>query len=252
MAKKGSSKIDEKVCIHCGEKVSSNETICPSCGLPVSSSEVEDNSIVDKKPAKSGKNLNAIMPIIIIGVIVLIAIIVAWWLTAGNKLLSTKTKVPVSESHMSQEEIKEKFAQDIKDPNDAKNLEYAVEGDDIVKVSYEKVVDKNNNVIMSFVMRKAKSTEDIERSIGLSDSKGNDVVFASETPIKMIVKCEDDTEVNVDSYVALDENGTEMKYMRATWYDNDNYYSMVTDNLSTREDFLQEVNRVIIANHETF
>ena len=51
--------------------------------------------------------------------------------------------------------------------------------------------------------------------------------------------------------VALDDS-EEMKYMKALWYDNDKYYSMVTDNLVTREDFLQEVNRVIIANHEEF
>ena len=73
----------------------------------------------------------------------------------------------------------------------------------------------------------------------------------SEQPIFMTTICEDGAEVNVESYVALDEDDN-MKYMKALWMDNDKYYSMITEDLVTREDFLQEVNRVIIANHVPF
>jgi hypothetical protein len=68
----------------------------------------------------------------------------------------------------------------------------------------------------------------------------------------MTVVCNDGSEIPVESRVALDPKTDNIKYMKALWYDNDKYYSMVTDNLVTREDFLQEVNRVIIANHEEF
>ena len=145
--------------------------------------------------------------------------------------------------------MKKKFDVDIKEPEQADDLHYVVESDDIAKMTYKKTVSDGN--VMDFVLRIASSTEDIENSIGLTDSKGADIEFAY-TPIMMTVICEDGSEIPVESKVALDENNQEMKYMRALWMDNDKYYSMVTDNLVTREDFLQEVNRVIIANHESF
>ena len=262
MAKKASKTINddnvmEKTCIHCGEKVSADEKICPSCGLSVDISADSDdsssNSASDNSNTTSNKSMQSSKIVFIcIGVLVLVAAFVAWFLTSRNNQPGSKSNV--EESKLVIEDIKNKLNINVVEPEnvDKDKLNYTMEGDEVVKVSYSKVVDEQNNVVMHFVMRIAKSTEDIERSIGLSDSKGNDIVFPSTTPILMTVKCDDDTEVPVESFVALDENGAEMKYMRSTWYDNDNYYSMVTDDLNTREEFLQEVNRVIIANHEKF
>lgn len=249
----------EKVCIHCGEKVSADVEICPSCGLNVDAvskandstsddtiSKKSDNiSINDKK--NSMKTLNS-KSIIISGLAMLfiVAIIVAVVLTNKKPVnVDTKTKGTVT----TKEDIKQKFDVEIKDPDEAEDLKYVLESDSIAKLTYKKEV--SDGQIMDFVLRVSSSTEDIENSIGLTDSKGADVEFAY-TPIMMTVICEDGSEIPVESKVALDDQNQEMRYMKALWYDNDKYYSMVTDNLYTREDFLQEVNRVIIANHETF
>lgn len=260
MAKKASKTINddnamEKTCIHCGERVNADEKICPSCGLSVDNNEdSDDNSSSnanDNSKTTSNKSMQSSKLVFIcIGILAVVAIVIA--ILKGPNLFNTKNTI--EESKLVLEDIKSKLNINVVEPEkvDKDKVDYTMEGDEVVKVSYSKVVDEQNNVVMHFVMRIAKSTEDIERSIGLSDSKGNDVVFPSTTPILMTVKCDDGTEVPVESFVALDENGAEMKYMRSTWYDNDNYYSMVTDDLNTREEFLQEVNRVIIANHEKF
>ena len=177
--------------------------------------------------------------IIEIVAVVLIAVVVA--ILVMNRKPSTTQKLG-DEKTVSKIEIKNKLNVDIKDPENGDNVKYGIEGDNIAKVSYKKKVSNGNE--MNFIMRTSYSTEDIENSIGL------DVEFAY-TPIMMTVVCNDGSEIPVEAKVALDDS-EEMKYMKALWYDNDKYYSMVTDNLVTREDFLQEVNRVIIANHEEF
>lgn len=252
------SKITEKICMHCGEVVNEDVDICPSCGLPVSAidNDVESSTNKEVKPKKSEsekaykerKAKDKSKFIIIAGLVILLlaAVIIA--------VVSTK-KVPTVEDSKTKgivttkDELKKRFDVDIKEPEAADDLHYMMESNTIAKMTYKKTVSDGN--VMDFVLRVASSTEDIENSIGLTDSKGEDIEFAY-TPIMMTVICEDGSEVPVESKVALDENNQEMRYMRALWYDNDKYYSMVTDNLVTREDFLQEVNRVIIANHESF
>ena len=262
---------NERVCIHCGEVVKGNEEICPYCGLSVGATpnNVVDSSSDNKKnntkstSTKEGSIGNSIAKIVkdkdpklilSIGILVLLlaAVIIA-------VILTKKTPVVVDDSTkgtiITKEELNKKFEVDIKDPVDANDINYLVENVknrndefiDIPKISYKKTIA--DGITMDFILRIASSTEDIEDSIGLTNSKGDNVEFAY-TPIMMTVICEDGTEVPVESKVALDDNNQEMRYMRALWYDNDKYYSMVTDNLYTREDFLQEVNRVIIANHE--
>ena len=147
------------------------------------------------------------------------------------------------ETIVTKNELKSKLNVDVKEPDASGEVTYGIENDNIAKITYKKKV--SNDEEMNFVMRASSSVEDIENSIGL------DVEFAY-TPIVMNVICDDGTEVPVEAKVALDEKTEEMRYMKALWYDNDKYYSMVTDNLVTREDFLQEVNRAIIANHEEF
>lgn len=267
------AKKTEKVCIHCGEKVSADVEICPSCGLnveavsyvsetgtndsgseknEVTSNDVNRNSKRDIKNILSFNSKSAL--IAGLAVFLIVAVIVALVLTnKGTGTTDSNTKGAVT----SKEDIKQKFDVEIKDPVDANDISYVVESVknksdqivDIPKLTYKKTV--SDGQVMDFILRVASSTEDIENSIGLTDSKGEDVEFAY-TPIMMTVICEDGSEVPVESKVALDDTNQEMRYMRALWFDNDKYYSMVTDNLYTREDFLQEVNRVIISNHEVY
>ena len=146
-------------------------------------------------------------------------------------------------------ELKEKLDIDVKEPEDAQGIVYGIENDSIAVVRYKKKISSGQE--MNFTMRSSYSTEDIDNSIGLLQKDGKEVDFAY-TPIMMTVICDDETEVPVESKVALDSENEDMRFMKALWFDNDKYYSMVTDNLVTREDFLQEVNRVIIANHIPF
>ena len=248
--------------VHCGEKVSAGVEICPSCGLNVDAvsytndaksndSTIEKKNNINKNEKKgsklSVKGLNS-KSLLASGLaaLLIVAIIVAIVLTSKKPAaVDTKTKGVVT----TKEDIKQKLDVEFKEPDNANDLKYVMESDNIAKQTYKKTV--SDGQVMDFVLRVSSSTEDIENSIGLTDSKGADVEFAY-TPIMMTVICEDGSEIPVESKVALDDQNQEMRYMKALWYDNDKYYSMVTDNLYTREDFLQEVNRVIIANHETF
>lgn len=185
---------------------------------------------------KLSKKMDPKMQLLLaIVVVVLIAIVVA--------LVTVNRKTRPVRVGTEQVVSKNELPYSVKDPVGGDNIVYSIEGNNISKVSYQKTVSDGS--LMNFIMRTSSSTEEIESSIGL------DVEFAY-TPIKMTVVCDDGSEVPVEARVALDEDSENMKYMKALWYDNDKYYSMVTDNLVTREDFLQEVNRVIIANHEEF
>ena len=170
--------------------------------------------------------ISAIIAIIIIAV--LIAII--------------RTRKPINNSNLkksSSEDIKKQLNIDIKEPEDANSVTYDIENDSMAKVTYTKTV--SDGVEMNFILRSSYSLEEDLTDLGYE-------VQYSDQAIHMTTTCEDGVEIDVESYLALGEEN-ELKYMRAVWFDNDKYYSMVTDNLYTREDFLQEVNRVIIANH---
>ena len=139
-------------------------------------------------------------------------------------------------------EIKEKLNIDIKQPENASDLSYDIVNNSIAKVTYSKIL--SDGEVMHVVMRSSYSTEEDLATFS------TDPQF-SEQPIFMTTVCDDGSEVEVESYVALDKDSN-MKYMKALWMDNDKYYSMITEDLVTREDFLQEVNRVIISNHVPF
>ena len=189
---------------------------------------------MEKKPIDSKFVLIAGITTAIIAAIVVAIVLI--YVKPTSKRGSVETVV-------TKNELKSKLNVEVKEPEASGDVIYGIENDSIAKITYKKKV--SNDKEMNFVMRASSSVEDIENSIGL------DVEFAY-TPIVMNVVCDDGTEVPVEARVALDEDTEEMRYMKALWYDNDKYYSMVTDNLVTREDFLQEVNRVIIANHEQF
>ena len=204
--------------------------------------ENEGEHIIE--PLENGENFSK-KPIdpkssLIIGIIavIIVAVVVAFLVLKKNIIPHSNTETIVSKN-----ELKDKLNVDIKEPDGSSDIVYGIENSSIAKISYKKKVSDGTE--MNFIMRTSFSTEEIENSIGV------DVEFAY-TPIMMTVVCDDGSEIPVESKVALDSETEEMRYMKALWYDNDKYYSMVTDNLVTREDFLQEVNRVIIANHEEF
>lgn len=182
---------------------------------------------------KSKKNGNVLKLGIIVAVIVVLAIIVA--VVMSNK------KVVTQNSNTA--EIKEKLNIEINEPESAEEVVYDIENDSIAKISYAKKLPSGEE--MHFVLRSSYAKEEDLENFGYN------VGFEDAIAIMMSSVCNDGAEIEVESYVAVDENGR-MKYMKALWMDNDKYYSMITDDLVTREDFLQEVNRVIIDNHIDF
>ena len=178
------------------------------------------------------KKSNIMILIIGLVVIIILAIIIAIILPkskSGNNVKALN-------------EIKEKLNIDIKEPENAEDLTYDIVNNSIARVAYSKILPDNS--VMHFIMRSSYSTEE-----DLATFTSNPQF--SDQPIFMTTICDDGAEVEVESYVALD-NDSNMKYMKALWMDNDKYYSMITEDLVTREDFLQEVNRVIISNHVSF
>ena len=198
---------------------------------------MKNNAQDETKSIIIDKNKSFKYVLIALAVILLLAIIiVVVSVKKRNELNSNVKRVANTEA------LKEQLNIDIKEPENASGVKYDIENNTIAKVTYTKVV--SNGKVMNFIMRSSYSLEEDLTDLGYEVSYSNQ-------PIHMTTICDDESEIDVESYVALGEEN-EMKYMRAVWFDNDKYYSMVTDNLVTREDFLQEVNRVIIANHVPF
>lgn len=111
---------------------------------------------------------------------------------------------------------------------DAEEKEYFIEQKDVAVLSYT----KGN---MNFIL---KSTSNPQKDVVDNNHKWGPVIH-------MYCDVEDNLQVQVVSH--MDEET--QNYMKAEWTDNDLYYGIITDNLTTREDFLQEVNRVVLENH---
>lgn len=185
---------------------------------------------VAKKPEKTTKSTNKnMLPFIIAIVIVgIIAIVIA--------LMSNKTKKANIESVQNIEVLNEKLNAKIVPPQNTKSVTYSIENNNIARIEYSKEFE--DGYTMDLVLKSSSATEDLVEY-------DND--FGS-IAIKMTTICNDGSDIEVTSYVAVDDT----TIMKSEWYDNDMYYAMTTENLSTREDFLQEVNRVIIDNHVVF
>ncbi|MBQ2204477.1 MAG: hypothetical protein II411_01115 [Lachnospiraceae bacterium] len=188
------------------------------------------------KEEKKKLNLKVFLPAVIVVVVALAVLAVFAYMRYYKRVKLPSNVRPVQNI----EEINEELNLKIEAPVDASDITYGIENDTVAIVQYRKKGYEGKE--MTFVMRSASAIED--------DISGLSVEFKG-TPILMTVICDDGSEVNVEAYVAADDKRV-MRYMKATWYDNDKYYSMVTEDLVTREDFLQEVNRIIIANHIDF
>ncbi len=139
----------------------------------------------------------------------------------------------------SREEIQENLEIDIKEPEDATDISYDIENEQVARVTYTKTF--TDGTTMHLIMR-STSLPDADL-INLAPE-----IKFSDQPIYMTTVCDDGTEIEVESFIALDNKGN-MKYMKSLWKDNNKNCSMVTEDLTTREDFLREVNRLIIDNH---
>ena len=193
---------------------------------------VEENENVSEK----SKGLRLSFPIVI--VILLVVCIAAFLIfrkvkSSMNGTTANATKV---ETVANTNELKDKLNIDMKDPENASGIEYGVEGTDVARMTYTKTFESGAS--MTFTLRSSSSLESI--ALELNEEWG--------ASIMMTTYCDDGSDIQVLSNVSINNN----QIMKAEWYDNDLYWTMTSEDLTSREDFLQEVNRVIIANHIEF
>lgn len=110
---------------------------------------------------------------------------------------------------------------------EAEDIKYYIENEDIARAEYQKAS-------MSYIL---KSSENVTKDVVNNNHKWGQKIL-------MYCKLENGDEIEVIS--CLDEDN--LNVMKAEWTYNGKYYGMMTENLVTREEFLQEVNRVVIAN----
>ncbi|MDO5850636.1 MAG: hypothetical protein Q4P14_05410 [Methanobacteriaceae archaeon] len=179
------------------------------------------------KNNSSNKATKKSMPFVIaIVAVVIIAILIALF---ANKSRNTSI-TPVKNI----EELTKNLDVKIQEPRGANSVSYGIENKNTARIDYKKIAD--SGLYMDFILK--SSAED-------GDLLGYENDF-TQTPILMTSKCYDGTQITVESYVATDDSGI----MISTWEDKGLHYAMATEDLTTREDFLQEVNRVVINTHE--
>ncbi|MCQ2610012.1 MAG: hypothetical protein MJ151_04410 [Lachnospiraceae bacterium] len=180
-----------------------------------------------KAKTKDKHKITYIIPIIIM--IVLIAVI-GGMLYIRSVEKRKEDDYRVREDVRSADEIRSRLGINL-DMRASASIGYFIEDEDIARIEYSARG-------MDFTLKSA------------SDNRKNlaNLNHTWDTPILMTSICDDGSDIQVTALIAVDNP----KVMKAEWYDNDLYYSMDTKNLTTREDFLQEVNYIIIKYHEEF
>lgn len=111
---------------------------------------------------------------------------------------------------------------------EARDVDYFIEQKDVAGASYEKEG-------MKYTLKTS------------SNPKKNLVETNHNWGANILMFCDVEENKQVQVISSLDEDN--LSYMKAEWQDNGMYYGMITDSLTTREDFLHEVNKVVLENH---
>lgn len=176
---------------------------------------------------KASKNANTLFYAIV--VVVLLALLAIVMVQRKNATVRQMTGIE------SVKELNDKLGIELVVPTDAKDVKFAVRGDSIGVVEYDKT-GKNGDTIHYILSYSKNPSDKIE-------------YFRSEswsTPIEMNVDTRDGKTILVTSNVSSEDR----KKMQGKWTDNEVFYVMATETLTSREDFLQEVNRLVINNHK--
>ena len=194
-----------------------------SSNLEVNDKKLHSESI--KNPPKKVEHENNVKFIVLICIIILLAAACVFI------FLKNKTNYVKVDNN---DTLNSMLGVEVVAPSGGQNIKYGIENDSIAKIDYIKEFQGGEK--LPFTLR--SSTDPNDDLVQLDYSFG--------TPIVMETICNDGKKVSVLAQLAITENPTIMK---AVWTDNNSYYAMVTTKLTTREDFLQEVNRVIIDTH---
>lgn len=173
------------------------------------------------------KKVLLLIPAVIV-IILVIAIIVFRNQIGQNRVGQGELEKRQYEKVSNEAELGDKLDIDI-NGIEGGNAKSYIEDENIGRIDYEL-----NNMNLTL-----KVTKDLEKDlVNMYHEWNNDILMTST--------CTDGTKINVIANVAFDEPTV----MRARWRDNDLFYSMTTQNLTTREEFLQEINRLVIQNHK--
>lgn len=175
------------------------------------------------------KKKTIIFTIIAVIVVLIVVLLIIFRGQFNKRTVWDGELVPRDHQEISNEaELSEKLDIDITGINDEKAKTY-IEDENIGRIDYE----------LNGMNLTLKITKDTDKDLINMYHEWN-------TDILMTSTCTDGTKINVSANVAFDDPTV----MRARWNDNDMFYSMTTQNLTTREDFLQEINRMVIQNHK--
>lgn len=166
---------------------------------------------------KNNKN-NIIIVIIIVAIVAIISITAYLFIDKYNN----------RKIEMSQNEIEDYLDINVASV-EAETVEYFVEQKDVVGATYDKGE-------MTYTLKSSKNPQ--KNLVNPEHNWGSNIL--------MYCDVEDNKQIQVIS--SLDED--DLSVMKAEWQDNGLYYGMYTENLTTREEFLLEVNKVVLDNHK--
>ena len=193
----------------------------------VSLSAHAKTSIKQSTSKKASKNTHTLLyAIVVVVLLALLAIVMV-----QRKNATVRQMIGIE----SVKELNDKLGIELVVPTDAKDVKFAVRGDSIGVVEYDKT-GKNGDTIHYILSYSKNASDKLEYFRGESWS----------TPIEMNVDTRDGKTVLVTSSVSSEDR----KRMQGKWTDNEVFYVMATETLTSREDFLQEVNRLVINNHK--
>lgn len=190
----------------------------------------KEEEVKNKKNMGEPKEKKQISKVIFVGVVVIVILFFAIFIATKTM----KTVIPNVSSVNSVTDLNKKLDASLVPPLEVKNVQYGIEGDEIARMDYAR---KSENGTMNLIFRMSKDPD--------KDLYGEYHNWG-ERIIHMDVECADGTIINVESYEALDD----VTALIALWKDNNEYYSLFTKNVSTKEDFYREVNQIVAANHK--
>lgn len=190
----------------------------------------KEEKVKNKKSMEESKEKKQISKVVFVGVAVVVILFFAIFIATKTM----KTVIPNVAVVNNVTDLNKKLDATLVPPLEVKNVQYGIEGDGIARMDYAR---KSENGTMNLIFRMTKDSD--------KDLYGEYHNWG-ERIIHMDVECADATIINVESFEALDD----VTVLIALWKDNNEYYSLFTKNVTTKEDFYREVNQIVAANHK--
>lgn len=205
----------------------------------VNTNDIDDDEIfkdddkierVEKKKMESPKEKKQISKVVVVGIVVVAILFFAIFIATKTM----KTVIPNVTAVNNITDLNKKLDASLVPPKEIKNIQYGIEGDGVARMDYAR---KSDNGTMNLIFKMSKDPD--KDLYSESHNWGERIIYIN-------VACDDGTVINVESYEALDD----VTALIALWKDNNEYYSLFTKDVSTKEDFYREVNQIVATNHK--